>query len=163
VSVKLLRLGWLRLRVARSSNRTSSPAPCSSRCGTDTCRRSPSTTGTSGRAAGTGSSCCCGAGTAGTSSTRPAHGAHSAARATSTSRSSFLSVMAEQFEKRVILSGLGQSAVGRRLNRSELDLTVDACVDAVDDAGLQLSDIDGLVAWPGDVGYTGGLTAPYPG
>jgi acetyl-CoA acetyltransferase len=71
--------------------------------------------------------------------------------------------MGEHFEDRVVVSGIGQSAVGRRLNRSELELTVDACIEAVADAGLELADIDGLVAWPGDVGSTGGLTAPYPG
>ena len=34
------------------------------------------------------------------------------------------------FEKRVCISGVGQSDVGRRLNRDPLELTLDACLAA---------------------------------
>jgi acetyl-CoA acetyltransferase len=52
-------------------------------------------------------------------------------------------------ERRAVVSGIGQSAVGRRLGRSALALTLDACLAAVRDAGLELADIDGLAAYPG--------------
>jgi acetyl-CoA acetyltransferase len=48
-----------------------------------------------------------------------------------------------------VLSGIGQSAVGRNLGRSGIDLTVDATLAAVHDAGLTLADIDGITCWPG--------------
>ncbi len=71
--------------------------------------------------------------------------------------------MTELFERRCIISGIGQSDVGRRLERSDMDLTLDACLAAIADAGLRAADIDGMVSWPGDVMYTGGLTAGSPG
>ncbi|WP_310778094.1 thiolase family protein [Mycobacterium sp. Z3061] len=60
---------------------------------------------------------------------------------------------------RVIISGIGQSAIGRRLGRDGLDLTVEACLAAVADAGLTLAEIDGLTTYPGasqpGVGFSG--------
>jgi len=60
---------------------------------------------------------------------------------------------------RVIISGVGQSAIGRRLGRDGLDLTVEACLAAVADAGLTLAEIDGLTTYPGasqpGVGFSG--------
>ena len=53
------------------------------------------------------------------------------------------------FEQRAVISGIGQSDVGRRLNRSGLDLTIDAALEAVADAGLTLDDIDGIATYPG--------------
>lgn len=53
------------------------------------------------------------------------------------------------FEQQSIISGIGQSAIGRRLQRTGLDLTVEAAVAAVADAGLELSDIDGIATYPG--------------
>jgi len=47
------------------------------------------------------------------------------------------------FERRSVISGIGQSEVGRRLGRSGLDLTLDAALEAIADAGLEPSDIDG--------------------
>ena len=41
-----------------------------------------------------------------------------------------------KFEDRVVISGIGQSAIGRRLGRSPLALTLDAITAALDDAGL---------------------------
>ncbi|QLL08946.1 thiolase family protein [Mycobacterium vicinigordonae] len=60
---------------------------------------------------------------------------------------------------RVIVSGIGQSAIGRRLGRDGLELTVEACEAAVADAGLTLGDIDGLTTYPGSsqpgLGFSG--------
>lgn len=52
-------------------------------------------------------------------------------------------------EKNCAVSGIGQSAVGRRLGRSALDLTVEASLAAIADAGLKPGDIDGISTWPG--------------
>jgi acetyl-CoA acetyltransferase/uncharacterized OB-fold protein len=68
----------------------------------------------------------------------------------------------DRFERRAVLSGVGRSALGRRLMVDPLSLTVDACIEAVADAGLQLADIDGLSTYPGAVGMgmsEGGVTA----
>jgi acetyl-CoA acetyltransferase len=66
----------------------------------------------------------------------------------------------ELLERRAVISGVGMSQVGRRIGRAALDLTVEACRRAVADAGLELSDIDGLVAWPGEVPASAGFTGP---
>jgi acetyl-CoA acetyltransferase len=58
-------------------------------------------------------------------------------------------VSPEKFEDRVAITGIGQSDIGRRLMRPPLSLTVDACLQAIDDSGLQLEDIDGLATYPG--------------
>jgi len=55
----------------------------------------------------------------------------------------------ERFEHRAVVSGIGRSALGRRLMRDPLSLAVDACLEAVADAGLVLDDIDGLSTYPG--------------
>jgi acetyl-CoA acetyltransferase/uncharacterized OB-fold protein len=55
----------------------------------------------------------------------------------------------ERFEPRAVLTGIGRSAMGRRLMVNPLSLTVDACLAAVADAGLTLDDIDGLSTYPG--------------
>ncbi|MEX5710940.1 OB-fold domain-containing protein [Parafrankia sp. FMc6] len=55
----------------------------------------------------------------------------------------------DRFEHRLVLSGIGRSAMGRRLMVDPLSLTVDACLKAVEDAGLRLEDIDGLSTYPG--------------
>jgi len=54
-----------------------------------------------------------------------------------------------KFEDDVVISGVGQSQVGRRLMVDPLSLTIDACLAAIDDAGLHPSDIDGLATYPG--------------
>lgn len=60
-----------------------------------------------------------------------------------------------------MISGLGQSAVGRKLGRSGLQLTLDAVTAAVADAGLALTDVDGLATYPGPiVNYVPGLVGP---
>jgi acetyl-CoA acetyltransferase len=55
----------------------------------------------------------------------------------------------EILERRAVISGAGQSDIGRRLHRDPLDLTLDACLAAIADAGLDRSDIDGLATYPG--------------
>ena len=52
-------------------------------------------------------------------------------------------------ERRAVISGIGQSDVGRRLGRSALDLTLDAALEAIADAGLTTGDIDGIATYPG--------------
>ena len=54
-----------------------------------------------------------------------------------------------KFEDRVVISGIGQSAIGRRLGRSPLALTLDAITAALADAGLAPGDVGGLAAYPG--------------
>jgi acetyl-CoA acetyltransferase len=56
------------------------------------------------------------------------------------------------FEQRSIISGIGQSAIGRRLHRGALDLTLDAAREAIADAGLTTADIDGISTYPGGGG-----------
>src|SRR5215469_5112048 len=62
---------------------------------------------------------------------------------------------AHKFEERVALTGVGQSAVGRRLMVDPIRLTADACLAAVADAGLSLDEIDGLSTYPSRVGSPG--------
>lgn len=58
-------------------------------------------------------------------------------------------------ERRAVISGIGQSDVGRRLGREGLDLTIDAALEAIADAGLTVAEIDGLATYPG-----GGVPSP---
>jgi acetyl-CoA acetyltransferase len=62
-----------------------------------------------------------------------------------------------KFEDAVVISGIGQSQIGRRLGRSPLSLTMEAIRVALDDAGLAAADVDGLATYPG------GGTAINPG
>ncbi|MDG2305793.1 MAG: thiolase family protein [Candidatus Binatia bacterium] len=55
----------------------------------------------------------------------------------------------ETLEKKACITGIGQSEIGRRLYRDPLELTIDGCLAAVKDAGLEISDIDGLSTYPG--------------
>ena len=64
-------------------------------------------------------------------------------------------VRAEKFEDKVAITGAGLSRIGRRLMRSPIELAAEACRAAVADAGLELSDIDGLSTYPGP-GLAGG-------
>ena len=52
-------------------------------------------------------------------------------------------------ERKAAITGIGQSRVGRRLNIDPLELTADACLEAIEDAGLRREDIDGLSTYPG--------------
>jgi acetyl-CoA acetyltransferase/uncharacterized OB-fold protein len=59
---------------------------------------------------------------------------------------------AQRLERRAILSGVGQSQIGRRLFRTDLALTCEAALRAIADAGLTTKDIDGLACYPGPMG-----------
>jgi len=61
-------------------------------------------------------------------------------------------------ERAAVISGIGQSTVGRNLNRSPISLTVDASLEAIIDAGLTPADIDGVATWPGAVAATPGFS-----
>ena len=68
--------------------------------------------------------------------------------------------MKESWEHRAVISGVGQSEVGRQLERSGFQLTLDAILTAIADAGLTVDDIDGLAIFPGGAqanvpGYSG--------
>lgn len=72
-------------------------------------------------------------------------------------------IRTEKFEDKVALTGIGMSRIGRRLMTNPLSLTIDACQQAIADAGLTPADIDGLSTYPGagNVGPfgEGGVTA----
>jgi acetyl-CoA acetyltransferase len=55
----------------------------------------------------------------------------------------------EILERRAAITGVGLAMAGRRADRSALNLTLDAIFEALADAGLRDSDIDGLSSWPG--------------
>lgn len=64
----------------------------------------------------------------------------------------------EIIERRACISGAGQSDVGRRLGRDPLELTLDACLAAIDDAGLTVADVDGLSTYPGPMNQPAGFS-----
>lgn len=61
-------------------------------------------------------------------------------------------------EKLVCITGVGQSEVGRPSVHSALKLTVDAGLQAIADAGLSPSDIDGLATYPGGFNDASGIS-----
>lgn len=61
-------------------------------------------------------------------------------------------------EKQVRITGTGQSKVGRPSDRSALKLTLDACLQAIHDAGLSVDEIDGLTCHFGKVAEGGGIS-----
>jgi len=81
-------------------------------------------------------------------------------------------------ERGAIISGIGISQIGRRTGLAALDMTASAAGEAIADAGLEPSDIDGIatigvtpirdaathlgieVTWRGDGDSSGGLLAP---
>lgn len=68
----------------------------------------------------------------------------------------------ERFEQDVALTGIGMSEIGRRLGRPAVSLAVEAAREAIADAGLEPSDIDGMATYPGPgiPGFSeGGVTA----
>jgi len=64
----------------------------------------------------------------------------------------------QKLEQRVAITGIGKSEVGRRLMRDPLGLTLDACIAAMDDAGLTRADIDGLATFPGSMSPPNGIS-----
>jgi acetyl-CoA acetyltransferase len=67
-------------------------------------------------------------------------------------------VTAARPERDTVISGVGQSAIGRRLYRDPLELTLDACLAAIEDAGLTTADIDGIATYPGPMGQPPGFS-----
>ncbi len=65
-------------------------------------------------------------------------------------------VTSAKFEDKVALTGVGMSRIGRRLMVPPLSLTIEACKNAVADAGLTMADIDGIATYPGG-GNVGGF------
>lgn len=63
------------------------------------------------------------------------------------------------FDGKAVLTGAGKSQVGRRLGRTGLELTLEAVLRAIADAGLSADDIDGIASYPGpgvpDPGFSG--------
>jgi len=57
--------------------------------------------------------------------------------------------MTEYAEKNCAITGIGLSNVSRQATRSALQLTIDAAMEAIKDAGLRREDIDGIASWPG--------------
>lgn len=66
--------------------------------------------------------------------------------------------MAELAERLVRITGVGQSEAGRPSQKTALQLTLDACLQAIDDAGLKPADIDGLTTYPGPSQDAGGFS-----
>ena len=67
-------------------------------------------------------------------------------------------VRQSKFEDKAAITGIGASAIGRRLMRPPLSLTIEARERAVADAGLTMADIDGLSTYPGGAGGVHGIT-----
>lgn len=67
-------------------------------------------------------------------------------------------------ERLSYVSGIGQSVVGRRTGLSEMELTLQSVLAAIEDAGLRISDIDGMATYPGGNQGTanGGFGGPGP-
>jgi acetyl-CoA acetyltransferase len=61
-------------------------------------------------------------------------------------------------ERDAVISGIGRSAVGRKLGRTGLSLTVESALAAIADAGLTRDDIDGLSTYPGLVDSSPGMS-----
>ncbi|MBL4906217.1 MAG: hypothetical protein JKX94_02100, partial [Sneathiella sp.] len=53
--------------------------------------------------------------------------------------------MTDNFTKKVVISGVGESEIGRVPHKSGIDLCADAALAAIDNAGLQVKDIDGML------------------
>ena len=66
--------------------------------------------------------------------------------------------MSKFVEKSTVISGVGQSDIGRRLFRDPLELTLDACLAAIADAGLTTKDIDGISTYPGPMSTPAGFS-----
>jgi acetyl-CoA acetyltransferase len=62
------------------------------------------------------------------------------------------------FEDHVVISGVGISRVGRHLERDPWELTAEAALAAIADAGLTADSIDGLSTYPGGAHRTPGFS-----
>ena len=65
-------------------------------------------------------------------------------------------------EKSVCITGAAQSEVARPSQRSALQLTADACLAAIADAGLSVAEIDGIATYPGKSAEGGGIAPVSP-
>ncbi len=61
-------------------------------------------------------------------------------------------------ERRACVTGVGQSDIGRRLGIDPLELTLDACIAAIEHAGLTPADIDGVATYPGPMAVPAGFS-----
>ena len=66
--------------------------------------------------------------------------------------------MTARGERDAVLSGVGQSRVGRRIYEDPLGMTIDATLAAVEHAGLTLADIDGISTYPGNLNTPPGFS-----
>ena len=57
--------------------------------------------------------------------------------------------MTNRGERGAVISGVGQSQIGRRIYRDPLDLTIEGTFAALEYAGLTVADIDGISTYPG--------------
>jgi acetyl-CoA acetyltransferase len=60
--------------------------------------------------------------------------------------------------RQAAITGVGVSAVGRRLGRGATDLTVEAALAALKHAGLTRDDIDGVTTYPGQMHSSPGMS-----
>jgi len=60
-------------------------------------------------------------------------------------------------DDKVVITGIGQSDVGRKLGRGGVDLALDAALEAIAHAGLEPDDIDGVASYPGPAMAEGGF------
>src|SRR5690606_27641561 len=65
-------------------------------------------------------------------------------------------------DNRAVITGIGQSQIGRRIGRTGISLALEAAARAVEHAGLSFDDIDGVASYPGPVeaeaGFVGATT-----
>ena len=61
-------------------------------------------------------------------------------------------------ERQVAITGIGQTKAARPSDRSGLQMTLDACLEAIADAGISVDDVDGLVCHPGKSSEGGGIS-----
>jgi acetyl-CoA acetyltransferase len=66
--------------------------------------------------------------------------------------------MREIAERRAVIAGVGQSQIGRRIYRHPLELTIEAVLRAIADAGLTRADIDGIATYPGNLDVPPGFS-----
>jgi len=63
---------------------------------------------------------------------------------------------------RAVITGIGQSQIGRRIGRNGIDLAIEASLRAIEHAGLDADAIDGVASYPGPVlaeaGFAGATT-----
>ncbi|WP_019546618.1 thiolase family protein [Streptomyces sulphureus] len=60
-------------------------------------------------------------------------------------------------DNRAVITGIGQSQIGRRIGRTGIDLALEAAETAVQHSGLSFDDIDGVASYPGPVAAEGGF------